>query len=183
MQYRRPNISKADKVARDVLLELGMTGPESFPLNVEQVAKDQGIRIIYADLGEIQAWSDDVDPELDGFFYRPKAVMMVRNDRPPTRQRFTIAHELGHFRLHPHLETDFVKRNSLSASAMIADEMEANRFAASLLMPVDRMKPLLEKRTSVEDIAKRFQVSPAAAFNRADALLRELKLPYYLRKD
>lgn len=59
-----------------------------------------------------------------------------------TRQRFTIAHELGHFELHKQDSGLFVDkefkmlfRDQNSSSGEIRKEQEANAFAAAILMP------------------------------------------------
>lgn len=55
------------------------------------------------------------------------------------RQRFTMAHELGHFILHKnrglHIDKKTFSRNALSQTGLDPIEIEANRFAAELLMP------------------------------------------------
>jgi Zn-dependent peptidase ImmA (M78 family) len=57
------------------------------------------------------------------------------------RQRFTIAHELGHLLLHsftvPHADHGFKLRfrNAESSEGSVLEEIEANQFAAELLMP------------------------------------------------
>lgn len=61
----------------------------------------------------------------------------------PARRRFTIAHELGHWRLHRNAEEGAVFCRSASILADAAEpreqlppaEDEANRFAAAVLMP------------------------------------------------
>jgi Zn-dependent peptidase ImmA (M78 family) len=59
---------------------------------------------------------------------------------PATRQRFTIAHELGHLLLHGdelHIDEGFpfAFRDEVSSLAVDPGEIEANHFAAELLMP------------------------------------------------
>jgi hypothetical protein len=87
----------------------------------------------------------DVDEDLAGFLFVTPSVglVFVNASDPVPRQRFTAAHELGHFVLH---------REEMSGRVSIADspanvelngdqsdrhEREANRFAAELLMPAD----------------------------------------------
>ena len=62
----------------------------------------------------------------------------------PNRQRFTVAHECGHLILHKaqitkevHVDKDFpmLMRDSVSAAGVNEMEIEANVFAAELLMP------------------------------------------------
>lgn len=64
----------------------------------------------------------------------------VNSKTSPRRQRFTIAHELGHWCMHEgELIVDRAvminNRNKVSSQAIDPQEIEANRFAASLLMP------------------------------------------------
>jgi Zn-dependent peptidase ImmA (M78 family) len=101
-----------------------------------------------------------------------------------TRMRFALAHELGHFLLHKDtsevfIDKDFivkwrnVESNSNYTVEEVNQEMEANAFAAALLMP----KNLIEQEMAMQDmvqlgenalleqLATRFVVSvPAIAF-------------------
>lgn len=90
---------------------------------------------------------------------------------PPNRDRFTLAHELGHYVLH-YLWTD--RRNErLMALRRGSDriEWEANWFAAAFLMPeadfCDQFKTLDGNLTS---LAQYFCVSEQAAQIRAKGL-------------
>jgi Zn-dependent peptidase ImmA (M78 family) len=68
-------------------------------------------------------------------------VIVVNQTHAPARQRFTMAHELGHLLLHgyttPHADRGYKLRyrNSTSAEGSVLEEIEANQFAAELLMP------------------------------------------------
>ena len=69
----------------------------------------------------------------------------VNSLHAPVRQRFTIAHELGHAVLHAregiHLDQAFRLRfrDQTSAMAIDPEEIDANSFAAELLMPADEL--------------------------------------------
>lgn len=69
------------------------------------------------------------------------AIIGVNENHHPNRQRFTIAHELGHFLLHRDEAHVFVDakpvffRDERSAAGRQQQEIQANRFAAELLMP------------------------------------------------
>ncbi len=100
----------------------------------------------------------------------------------PVRQRFTIAHELGHLLIHryltPHADGRYQVRfrNEKSASGSVREEIEANQFAAELLMPERDVRHLaIRLRLDVLDsdadkeavrklmsAARRFQVSVQA---------------------
>lgn len=93
------------------------------------------------------------------------------------RQRFTIAHEIGHFVMHAadsrqrHLFVDrsMMWRDADSSTGDDLQEIQANKFAAALLMPEklirDEMASShfdLDDEDDVSNLAKRFNVSAAA---------------------
>lgn len=93
----------------------------------------------------------------------------------PHRQRFTIAHELGHYMLHRnllsnevHVDKQFkiLMRNSKSSTGTDAMEVEANKFAAELLLPEFLIEDVLahstfdiDDRAPLDELAKNFRVS------------------------
>ena len=78
----------------------------------------------------------------------------VNKNHPKTRQRFTIAHELGHFLLGhgSGMYNDGVVQNRNK-------ERNANHFAAELLMPLDKINAMIEYGFSKELMAESFGVS------------------------
>lgn len=78
-------------------------------------------------------------------------AIVVNAAHAPVRQRFTVAHELGHLLLHrytaPHADGGFRVRfrDTRSSIGSVREEIEANRFAAELLMPRDLVLSLLAK--------------------------------------
>lgn len=96
------------------------------------------------------------------------------------RQRFTIAHELGHLFLHNNGVLDGVYvdrsaeytiefRNEVSSSGEVRKEREANAFAAALLMPKSLLLEEIEQHhlnladdDSLIVLAKKFNVSVSA---------------------
>lgn len=90
-------------------------------------------------------------------------LIQFNADEPVVRQRFTLAHEIGH---HVHGDLDAPRDTSeqFNASSRDPREVAANRFAAALLMPAAIVKHLvLEKNvTSLQALAKTFGVSTAA---------------------
>jgi Zn-dependent peptidase ImmA (M78 family) len=70
-------------------------------------------------------------------------IMYNKNEKNKKRQRFTIAHELGHYVLHKNIPLIIDKwkkditifRDISSTTGEVQREREANAFAASLLMP------------------------------------------------
>lgn len=166
MSVRRKYIKE---VVEDIVLRLKITDA---PVNVEAVAKSYHI-------GVNRRAADD---KLSGFILRDpnkSAIIGVNSNHHPNRQRFTIAHEIGHYLLHKGdiIHVDSEKRafeinfRGVEASKGVDDqEKEANLFAAELLMP----KSLLDKDLKclgqmdllneevIESLAKQYKVSVAA---------------------
>lgn len=143
------------------------------PVPVETIARALGIEIKL----------DKVDDDLSGFIVRDRqsrrAIIGANKSHHPHRQRFTIAHELGHFLLHEghtmHLDEkgDALRvnlRSSESARGEDNDEKEANLFAAELLMPAAFLREdlhgrdldLLGDTEFLEKLAKKYKVSAQA---------------------
>lgn len=92
---------------------------------------------------------------------RDPSIMLNARDSP-NRKRFTCAHELGHFvrRSDQPDQYEYVDmRNSLSAEGFDEEEIYANEFAASLLMPEDEVRKLQAEGLTDVDMAPRFGVS------------------------
>src|SRR5260221_10056075 len=112
-----------ERLAQDLLQRSGIDAP---PVSVERIAFSLGVRIEPTDLWE----------ECSGILVRTEdsAVIGVNLMHHPNRQRFTIAHELGHYVLHKagtYVDRAFY-RNTESGSGTIKEEREANQFAAAL---------------------------------------------------
>ncbi len=85
------------------------------------------------------------------------------------RDRFTKAHELGHYFLH-YLFHESTEPESFHRGSRNRAETEANVFAASLLMPATRFKEWFAQDDDDWTLAGIFEVSPAAAGVRSQAL-------------
>lgn len=88
------------------------------------------------------------------------------------RRRFTLAHELGHFLLHKqHLEDNKKIEDAIlfrKQSNTNRIELEANEFAAELLMPkLEFEKEIKNGNNTIEKLSECFQVSYAAVKYRA----------------
>ena len=104
-------------------------------------------------------------------------VIGVNQEHPPARQRFSIAHEIGHFMLGHHTETivdseeisegrfDITGENKLQ-------EQEANCFASELLMPIESLKQEFAKLKNAKTLSELYNVSEQALWIR----LMHLKL-------
>lgn len=89
----------------------------------------------------------------------------------PLRDRFTVAHELGHYFLHSK-QGEKAIRASRKGSGQL--EWEANWFAGALLMPKEKFKGVQEEyHNDIYSIAGRFKVSIKAAEIRIQQLAHE----------
>lgn len=100
------------------------------------------------------------------------ATVRIRGTDGYRRQRFTLAHEIGHLILHPlgRLWRD----DSYIGSSMDdrATEAQANGYAAGLLMPLWMLEPVVMRgKPSVRSLSDLFEVSEAAMSIRVGRLL------------
>lgn len=90
------------------------------------------------------------------------ANIYVDTDSAPVRQRFTVAHELGHMVSYQGELLDptegFVDRRS-DAGVGTASEIYANEFAGELLMPRDQLERAIRTGKTDFQLANYFNVS------------------------
>jgi Zn-dependent peptidase ImmA (M78 family) len=89
----------------------------------------------------------------------------VNSVHSANRKRFTVAHELGHFVLHDHLIDSGIYDNKMYRDARISDsqETEANKFAASILMPSNLIYRLKKQGFhEAPELARELEVSEQA---------------------
>jgi Zn-dependent peptidase ImmA (M78 family) len=133
----------------DLLEELEVRLP---PVDVEFMARRLGIELVRQSRFDC-AGSIESEGE--------RAIIRVNRDDHPVRQRFTIAHEIGHLMLHPMK----AGRLYLRDTNFYGDSREtaANRYAADLLMP-EWMLDMAMRSTGgdVRRLARLFHVSEQA---------------------
>lgn len=127
----------------------------------------------------------DLASDISGILYREgdRRVIIVNSGHGSERQRFTIAHEIGHLVLHKPTDVHVDHglkinlRSPVSALAEDADEIEANAFAANLLMPAAWLRTEqaakaidVEDETEIDRLAKLYDVSRAAMLVRLATL-------------
>lgn len=163
------NLRQVRMLAEDLADE---RGKGRLPVNVEAIARSLGLDVVKADLG----------PDVSGLlvFNGAKGQVYFNQKDHEVRRRFTIAHEIGHHYLrhqfesgaHVHVDRGnyISQRGPRSSDGIDPKEVEANQFAASLLMPskmlrariakMPKAKPLLDHHVSL--LAREFQVSEQA---------------------
>jgi Zn-dependent peptidase ImmA (M78 family) len=137
------------------------------PVDVDAVAGFLGLSVLQEDLEESVSGMLVVKDS--------HGVIGVNGHHHANRRRFTTAHEIGHYLLHRSGASVFVDaapvffRDEVSSAGTERQEIEANAFAAELLMPkerlherVDGMALDLYDDATVQKLARSFSVSAQA---------------------
>jgi len=135
------------------------------PVPVERIAEREGLDIRLA----------PYEGDLSGALVRTErdAYIGVNSHHHPNRQRFTVAHELAHYFLHKGLRLHVDKniwvnwRDDESSKAVQWEEIQANHFAAELLMPTAFLIRDINKIRRIDDhtvqfLARKYRVSTQA---------------------
>ncbi len=121
----------------------------------------------------------NMDSTLSGSLSKQDDIWLIRINKvhSKTRQRFSIAHELGHFIYHKDDEKEFVDTTFFRGLNSDNLEYTANKFASELLMPEEQVRLLIDKQNvrSVAELAARFGVSSAAMLYRVKELKYKTK--------
>lgn len=170
----RDQLSAPSKHASRLIRELKIS---TAPIPVERIAKHLKALVRYSPF----------DDEISGMVFVKEGIPVIGVNalHHPNRQRFTIAHEIGHLVLHrehvtAHVHVDkqyrVLMRNTRSSKGTDLIEIEANQFAAELLMPHEMLHGALEDlidlddEESIESLARKFKVSKQAMSHRLSGL-------------
>lgn len=139
------------------------------PINIDKIIKNQGLKLVPYD-------AEGVSGIL--MIEQNNTTIGYAKHESPKRQRFTKAHELGHFMLHRggnlFIDKDFktMYRPSTGVPSSEWQEWEANEFAACILMPEHLVKEEMKKiqidyvdesdSSWIEQLAEKFDVSVSA---------------------
>ncbi len=119
-----------------------------------------------------------------------KVIIAINSDHDKQKQRFSVAHEIGHFLLHPgeklFIDREFSVnfRDSKASIGKHIQEIEANRFAGKLLIPerfliedlhAYHMDEVEDNHKISRELAKKYNVSIFTMNIRINSLLDELK--------
>lgn len=141
--------------------ELILRFQESIPVKLSSLAKELGLKVVASTLPP--GISGEIRPSPSGY-----TISVNRHDSPQ-RQRFTVAHEIAHYLLHREqigngISDDVLYRSSLSDWR----EAEANRLAAEILLPREKIDQRMEafhnanEEVVVNSLATDFGVSEIA---------------------
>lgn len=134
-------------------------GEIPIPVNPIAIARHLGIKVYTAGLDEGVSGMLIKRPGRDAEVY-------LNTQDSENRQRFTCAHELGHYVMRSATDEEQTweyidHRAALSAQGENGEEIYANKFAANLLMPHSMVKRL-HKQFSIPTLAYKFGVSTDA---------------------
>ena len=140
------------------------------PVDVVKIAKSYGINVYVAELNNEISGAIRYNSEADNF------EILVNKNNAETRQRFTIAHELGHYFFHRdmlkssdvHIDTLYRATTQTNTNTK-EQEKEVDYFAGALLMNRMAIEKLIDNY-SVADLAELFKVSSSAMVVRLDIL-------------
>ena len=132
---------------------------DTFPVDPVAIARRLGVDVRQAPL------SANVSGALVKKLGQDPTILLNAEDHP-NRQRFTCAHELGHFVSRENAPDEYeyvdLRDTIFSAAGTKPDEVFANQFAASLLMPEREVGRLKKEGYSPTQMALYFGVSQDA---------------------
>lgn len=150
--------------ARKILRKYSVESP---PVDIFSILTAEGISLFFEDMEDDHSGLILVEGN--------EATVLIHKEHHPNRQRFTAAHELGHYVLHcgqgDHLfvDTSF-RRSYVSSQGSDRFEVEANQFAAEVLMPepliVDDASQMELTEADISKLSLRYQVSEQAMTHR-----------------
>jgi Zn-dependent peptidase ImmA (M78 family) len=162
---------REEALACSLIQKYGISAP---PVPVEEIAKGEGAVIV----------RHHFEGSESGFILRGdgQVIIGVNTRTSRKRQRFTIAHELGHLKMHEgKLIVDHSvrvdRRDDVSSIGTDKEEIEANAFGAALLMPqnfvIDHVRQFasqqfrdpvipLQREALIAQLARDFDVSAEA---------------------
>ena len=131
--------------ARKILKRYSVENP---PVSIHEIAKSEGFIIKLLDQPK----------EFSGILHRETKSIGVNQNHHMYRQRFSIAHEMGHYYLeHPEVR----KLNYLDNGDELKKiyDAEADEFAGEILVPREMLKKKVKQHKTVGELATRFFVS------------------------
>lgn len=147
----------AERDAQELLTQVWGTRP--LPVDPIYIARELGLDVYVADLAP--GWSGALMKRA----YEDPQIYLHRDDHP-NRQRFSAAHELGHYyKRQPddHEAYEYVdKRDQRARAGTDPEEIYANAFAAALLMPREQVEQLHAQGLAAPTMAYHFGVSAEA---------------------
>lgn len=141
--------------AVDLLHSLGITEPDEIDLCA--IAQTQGATVVEKPVRGCEA-------RIMG--YGERALIVVNSESIPSRKRFSVAHELGHWMRDVNRISLGCDPETQLGSGDLNSETRADRYASDLLMPRFMFEPRAKRRPmtfeTVSDLARVFRTSLTA---------------------
>ena len=161
---RIPNRLRIRGFATRLLKECQITEP---PVRIGSIAKKLDLVV---ESGNPELLDLFIKKNLSAFISLEDGIVIYNSTHPTVRNRFSVAHEVGHFILGHSFKNEIYNLNSRDPR-----EVEANMFASELLMPFETFKKYVSSGLKVTDLARKYWVSDEAVgwrlFN-SDVLLK-----------
>jgi len=163
----KPRFTLATKLAQKLLADSKIEYP---PVPLQPILDQLEVKLLPHDFPKDKVSA--VLMRIEGI-----VVIGVNKNHHTNRQRFSIAHEIGHYKLGHHVEFlldpnevadgrfDTTQENTLQ-------EQEANHFASELLLPSENIRNDFKQSRNAKELAERYEVSEQALWIR----LMKLKL-------
>lgn len=147
--------------------------PAERPVKIEEAAKQMGLAV----------YSATLPMGVSGMLNVKDFEICLEKSEPVERQRFTCAHEIGHFILHETLFNDTLSWGDIffRSDSTSRLEREANSMAAEILMPMYFLEKFTDCNKTVADMASIFKVSGSAINCRISALGHDKAKLYWER--
>jgi len=144
------DLRKRSASPEEILALLQITRP---PVDVRQILIDLGVEVEFVLQGDLPGVSGMLQIKRD----TGKAIIKLPRKHVLGRQRFTLAHELGHLMYHDIGDEGIHRDDTFTGNRM---EVEANEFAAELLVPMSFLERYAEPlKYDVDNLASLFEVS------------------------
>jgi len=134
----------------------------SIPVDIISLALAEGLKISY--FNPAQSKSNTLE-SVSGLLDKASKTVYINSTDSPERQRFTLAHELGHL-IYNHDEDKFGLNYRDGSRERNSAEKQADDFAAEVLMPSPivrkKLKEYSDARPTIAEIASLFGVSKDA---------------------
>lgn len=148
MSGRFSSTARPELYAQELRHELHLN---NYPVDVGAICDALGVVYRETDLGRSGGY--------DGALVRQGAsagILVNQNISYAGRKRFTGAHEVGHFRIKHHDQPEYwcTARDIEDYRSSSPVEAEANRFAAELLLPSDRISAVLKRHGPTLDLVR-----------------------------
>ena len=161
----KPPVKELTLTTRDPLRAaqelIALAEVASPPVGAEALASRCGVRVLGYEFGD--------EAPVSGFLVELESGPVIgvnKSQWSHGRQRFTVAHELGHYLLRHHdnfhIDVASAVAHGEAPNYQWRDERAANDFAAELLMPAPLVLAAARELSAARDLAQRFEVSQEA---------------------